>query len=328
MTLNWGQALLLTLVLYTLVSLRRIGPTELGARLIFGKPVSNLSSGLVFSPIGICQIKTETCLTIQDEIPGDPTKIFRGDGLVPDGLFPPIRVPFGPPMTEEEIQKLEISRLKQLIIPPVDDPLNVRITAEVVLVIRWKITDYLLFLTTIGSKEESIRQIEDSAVGCVFREAAKITPAVMLANIGTYSQELHIEIQERIDGWGVELQTAQIKMINLHHTLNDAVGDVPEATLKAIARVKSAGAEKEAKRLLGEGDGSAEEAILRGRTKGLVNMKKALDVSSDVIIGAETARAITANPGQKTIVVGSEGFKEIMAVGSALGLGEKRDRRE
>ncbi len=317
---GWGYFIFSMQFLYTLKSLKTIGPTELGARLLFGKPINPLSSGLAYIPWGICQLVKETGLTVQDEIPTDPQHIFRGDGPVPEGQYPPIRIPFGPPKTAEELKKMKITTEEgeSLVIPPKDDPLNIRITVEVVPIIRWRIIDYIKFLTTIGCKEEASRQMEDSAIGSITREFTKVTPAVVLANIGIYNRKLQEEIQKRIENWGMILETAQVKTINLHHTLNEAIGSVPRATLSAEVVVIDAKATKKELKLHGEGEGAAEKAVLAGRTNGLSGMAKDLNVPAGIVIGAETARAITSNPGQKTIVAGTSGFKEIMAVGTAI----------
>ncbi|MEK9154539.1 MAG: SPFH domain-containing protein [Patescibacteria group bacterium] len=325
---NWGLAAFLAQLFYLIASLRMVGPTELGARLFFGKPLSEISSGLVFIPFGICELKTETRLTIQDEIPGPPERIWRekkGEegGEVPLGYVPPIRIPFGFPRSAKDLKDLSIKTPggdgKHLDAPPENDALNIRITAEVVPVIRWRISDYLKFLTTIGSREEARRQLEDCAVGSLIREFAKIAPAVALANLGTYSFNLGKEIEERIKGWGIELVSSQIKMIQFHRDLNEAISKVSQAKLEAEALIASAEARKKEEHLLGEGKGAAEKAVLDGRTEGLRNMIKALEVPAQVIIGAETARKITENPGQKTIVAGSAGFADLMAIGSVLG---------
>lgn len=327
---NWGLAAFLAQLFYALISFCTVGPTELGVILFFGNPLREVSSGLVFVPFGICQLKTETRLTIQDELPADPQYIFRKEDVesVPPGFFPPIRIPFGFPRSEEDLRNIIITHFESTgdtkkhkldIIPPVDDPLNVRVTAEVVPIIRWKISDYVQFLITIGSREEARRQIEDCAIGSLTREFAKITPAVALANLGIYSFNLGEEIKKRIDGWGIELKSAQVKIINFHRELNAAIGGVSKAKLEAKAVVLAAEAIKEKERLFGEGKGAAEKAILGGRTDGFKRMADELKISGAAVLGAETARAITENPGQKTIVAGSAGFSELVAVASAVG---------
>ena len=56
-------------------------------------------------------------------------------------------------------------------------------------------------------------------MGSLMREFAKVTPAVALANLGTYSYNLSKEIIARIDGWGINLESAQIKSIVFHRDL-------------------------------------------------------------------------------------------------------------
>ncbi|OGM89133.1 hypothetical protein A3J77_00820 [Candidatus Wolfebacteria bacterium RBG_13_41_7] len=312
---NWGLATFLAQILYTLISLRIVGPTELGALLFFGKPICEVSSGLIFAPLGIIQLRKETRLTIQDELPADPQHIFRKEDIeiVPPGLFPPIRIPFGFPKNAKELKKINLETscsetYHKLDVPPKDDPLNIRITAEVVPVIRWRIDDYIQFLTTIGSREEARKQMEDCAISSLTREFAKITPAVALANLGTYSACLESEINKRIESWGIKMESSQIKTINFHRNLNTAIGAVPQAKL-----------EKERDRLAGEGLGAKEKGILDGRTAGLKKMMEGLNIVGAAALGAETARAITENKSQKTIIAGSAGFSDLVGVASAVG---------
>lgn len=293
---NWGEVFFLTHVLYTVASLRVIGPTELGAILFFGKPITEVRSGLVFVPRFICRLQKETALVIQKELPADPEHIFRNEDKekVPEGFFPPIRIPFGHPGSK---------------LPPdfepagENDPLDVRVTAETVIIIRVRITkgSYITLLTNIGSVEEAIRQIRDTAVAMAFREFAKVTPAVVMKNLERYNKMLETEIQELVTtDWGLSLGGAQIKLINFHRELNTAIGEVSIATLKGKATVISAEAERQKRELHGKGDAAAELAVLTNRTTGLAGMTKGLGIGAEIVISAETARAVTSNPGQKT----------------------------
>lgn len=298
---NWGLALFLAVILYTIASLRQLGPTELGARILFGKPIDQVSSGFVFVPVGIFELEIAPAIFIQDELPSNPENIFRGDGQVPEGKFPPIRIPFGLP-TEEN-----------------DDPYDHRMTQEVVPVITWRIEDFIKFLTTIGSKEEARRQMEDTAVAMLTEAFAKITPAVALSDLATKSDELLDAIDKRVDGWGIELKSVKIKAINFNHELNAAILNVPQATVNAKAAIITAEAKKRQMELEGAGAGNAEKAILDGRTAGLKNMVSELGIDGRAVLAAETARGITSNPGQKTIIAGSGGFSDLAMVGSILG---------
>lgn len=302
---NWGLALFLALVLYTIASFKTVGPTELGARLFLGRPIDQVSSGFVFVPTGIFTLELATRLVVQDELPSDPENIFRGDGPTPKGMFPPIRIPFGPPSKDDGI--------------PSDDPYNTRMVAEVVPVITWHIEDFVMFLTTIGSVTEARRQMEDAAIAMLTEAFAKITPAAALKDLATHSEDLKKAIDEKVLGWGINLKSSKIKPINFSHTLNTAILEVPEATVKAKAAIIIAEGEKRKRTLEGEGAGAAEKAVLDGRTAGLKNMMIELDIKGHVVLAAETARGVTNNPGQKTIIAGASGFKDLAVIGTVLG---------
>ncbi len=306
---NWGLAMFLAIVLYTIASLRTIGPTELGARILFGKPMDNVYSGFVFVPFGIFELKTASRLVIQSELPANPEHIFHGEGETPAGKFPPIRIPFGPPNKGDGI--------------PDDDPVNARMVAEVVPVISWLINDFVRFLTTVGDIDEAKRQMEDASVAMITEAFAKITPAAALRDLEVHSQNLKEAIDKRVDRdeetrWGIDLKSAKIKAINFSHDLNTAILGIPQATVKAKAVTITAEGEKVKRRLEGEGAGAAEQAVLEGRTTGLKKMMDDLGLSGQVILGAETARGVTNNPGQKTIIVGADGFSKLAAVAGTV----------
>lgn len=308
---NWGLAIFLALVLYTIASFRKVGPTELGARIFLGKPVDGVSSGFVFVPSGIFELKTETRLIVQNEFPGEPENIYRepkegGTGIIPPGKVPPIRIPFGDP-GEQQGSVLE------------RDPLNQRLIEEVSPVVRWKINDYVKFLITIGDRESAQRQMEDLCVATLSREFGKVTPAEVINDYLKYNEKLTDDINDAIKTWGISLESARVKVINFSRELNKAVQTIAEETANGRAGVIKAEGLKKSAILTGEGAGEAEKAVLDGRTAGLKKMTEELGLSSEIILGAETARNITNNPGQKTIIAGLGGFKEIMAIGTALG---------
>jgi len=308
---NWGWAIFYAQTLYTILSFKIVGPTELGAILLFGKPIKEVGSGLVFVPLGICGLEKETRLVIQEEFPADPEKIFRGEEKTPEGMFPPIRIPFA-----DE--------------PGEDDPLSKRITAEIVPIVRYKINDYILFLTRIGSRKEAKRQMEDATVALCMRELTKISASTALKTLQGLNQTMKSNIDTMVDGWGIDVETAQIKTINFHHDLNIAISSLPEARFKAKAAIEEAEGEKRKRTLEGEGSGSAEKSVLEGRTAGLKEMANELGLNPQMVLNAETARAITENPGQKTIVVGAGGLKEIIGMAATIGqtvVPEKEDTK-
>jgi len=305
---NWGWAAFFAQVLYTILSFRIVGPTELGAILFFGKPIKAVGSGLAFVPLGICQLKKETRLVIQEEFPADPEHIFREEGKVPEGMFPPIRIPFADD-------------------PKADDPLGRRVTAEVVPVVRYRIDNYILFLTTIGSRAEAKRQMEDAVIALCMRELTQLSVSEALVTLQRFNKRLKEMIDNMVEGWGINAETAQVKAINFHHDLNKSIASLPEARFQAKAAIETAEGEKKKLSLEGEGKGNAEKSVLLGRAEGLKRMAEELKLDSQTILNAETARAITQNPGQKTIVVGTDGLKEIIGMAAAIG-GEATGKKE
>ena len=306
-----GTIVLYTLLLYMAASLRMVGPKEIGARLLFGKPIDNVSSGVVFVPLFFFSLITETKLVIQDELPTDPEKIYRGsDGdvhgrTVPKdlqdlGWKPPIRVTFSGRNAESEAEGI-----------PKDDPYDSRLTAEVVPVVRWKINDFVVFLQTIGSVEQARRQMEDTCTATFTEFLTKVSPAVALQRMKFYSKALENALDELLKTWGVDMVSAEIKAVNFSQSLNAAVQNVVEKERK-----------KQADILEGQGLGGREQAILDGRTAGLENMMKKLDIKGEVVIGAETARAIAGEgdkSSQRTIIAGSGGFADLIGTAAAIG---------
>src|SRR3989344_4212442 len=227
---NWkygvGTIMLYALLLYTAASMRIVGPTELGCRLFLGRPIENINSGFAFVPLWIFELVTETRLVIQDELPAEPDKIYRGSTgdevgrTVPKelqllGMKPPIRVTFSG--NNEESKKEGIAA---------DDPYDRRLTAEVVPVVRWKINNFVVFLETIGSIDAARKQMEDTCVKTFTEMLTRVSPAVALLRIKTYSNKLEKAIESLVVLWGIEIDSAQIKAINFSHTVNDAVQDV------------------------------------------------------------------------------------------------------
>lgn len=308
---NWGLATFLAVILYTIASMRKVGPTELGARIFLGRPVDEVSSGFVFVPVGIFELKLETRLIIQAEFPADPEYIYRKDdmsGAIPPGKFPPIRIPFG-------IPKNQGGNILDR------DPLRMRLIEEVVPIVRFRVKNYIMFLTTIETVDKALVQLQDLCVAILSREFGRVTPAAVIANYAKYNKLLTKEIQESVSSWGIELESAKVKVINFSHDLNKAVQQIAENTAKGKAHVIEAEGLKKAAILEGEGRGSAEKAELDGRTAGLKNMMDTLALKGGEVLGAETARGITNNPGQKTVIVGADGFGKLAAVAGTI-LGE------
>src|SRR3989344_5674066 len=58
--LNVGYITIAVQLLYAALSIKIVGPTELGGILLFGDPRCEVESGLVIVPFGICELRKET----------------------------------------------------------------------------------------------------------------------------------------------------------------------------------------------------------------------------------------------------------------------------
>lgn len=300
---NWGWAIFFAQISLTLLSIGIVGVGEQGAIVFLGRPVKNVKSGPVLVPWPLCWIRKETVNLINEEIPDDPEKIYRGDEpTAPKGYYLPIRVTFAAPENSDP-----------------KDPLNARLTLEVPAFFSYLIYDVGQFVQTIGSQEKVKKQAQDIVAGLVAEEFTKITPKKAFADLGKYSRMFRNRLEKIVkeQEWGIKIINAMIKQPQGTHELNRKISGAVEAGFQKQADITAGEGEREKRRLLGEGDGLAEKAVLDGRTAGLKKMKDELNISAEVIIGAETARAITSNPGQKTVIV--EGFKDLIGVATGIG---------
>ncbi len=240
-------------VIYLLLSLKSVGPTELGALLLFGKPTTEVGSGLVMVPLGLFSLITETALTMQDQFPGNPEDVQKTDSdMLEKGKVFPIRA------THAKAKK------------KTDDAIDNRITTEVSVISREKIKrgKFITFLTTIGSTEEMRKQIRDTVEGGVKREFARRTPAKTLQDLDVINALLKADIKRLTKKWGIEIVDVQLVDIDLGKKINKALRDVPAALLAKQKTITDKEAEGEGLRLVGEGTAKTRELFLKAEAIG------------------------------------------------------------
>ncbi|MEK7538247.1 MAG: SPFH domain-containing protein [Patescibacteria group bacterium] len=307
---NWGLALLLALILYTINSFKEIGPSDIGVRLLFGDAIDQVGSGLTLVPYGIFTLQKFPNEDQQAELPAEADDIYEGsesdpDGKnIPEGKVPPIRIVFGSPDN-----------------PNTTDPYDQRMVAKVTPVIRYRIVNAVKFIKTIKSWDNARLQIEDAVVAVLHEELSKITPAKALTMLsgptGLY-KKLEDVIDLLLESWGVDLINISLKPFGYSHKLNEAVLEVPKAQRTAVATIITARGEMRKRALEGVGAGSAVKSLITGKTKGLTDMQTKLNVTGSEALAAETALGIT-NGDNKVIIAGADGFANLATVGTVLG---------
>ena len=302
-------------ILHFIASLKKVGPDEKGLLLIFGEPTEEVGPGLTFVPLGILQLRKETSLIIKNKLPCEPAKIWRiKDDLsnqeIPSGYFPPIRITFGPSKNITDPANNDFVGI--------DNPYDKQMTTEVTPVISWKIKNMTDFVSSIGTIERTIRQMEDVAVAQFSADFAQITPALALKKIQTHSDTLKTNIEKRILGWGIEIVSAQIEPFGFSHGLNQSVIDVSEAEQKAKATEITSLAEK--KKRINEGEGTAEAKNVLLAVERL-NLKETAEIcktpEGQIVLWMETLQEGLKNANY-SIIPGSEIFQSVAGLKEML----------
>ncbi len=334
---NWGWALFFFQVLYTGLCLRTVGPTEWGALLLFGKPVRQLDSGLTFVPRPFYSLIKETKLIIQLELPGEPEQIERADQDKPgDKKKIPIRITHasletavhpetGNPLNEEQKKGL------------VNDPLIQRLTSEVSFIVRYKIKDYLKFLSTIGSSEEASRQISDTVILTGQTELAKITLAHAFIYLESISRKIRNSVEYLVgeisreylekktderagiddhkkDSWGIDVEDASIKLVDTGRRVNEKMADATAAGFGKRETIQKAEGEEERLTREGRGTANARQSLLEAEAKGLAALAKATsDEAGRLVLHLKTVQT-ALEKSKYSIFSGSDTMAAIAAI--------------
>lgn len=310
----WHLVFLLQLV-YILSSFTKVPESKKGAIILFGKPIYNVSSGLVFVPPFITELLIVQEPAIQHELPAEPQFIWRGEGTLPPdlaekGYREPLRAVFKRSDSHDR------------------GPLEEQLTTEYKVVSTWHISDFCRFIGKVGSIDEGRKRIEDVEIAFCSDRLAKSTLLQSLSSLEEISNELRAEVEELVKDWGVKIESVQLKQIPLSHGLNAAIetasieagrarGKVAEAKGIRDSKVLVAEGTRKATELEGEGEGAAEKARLIGTTDGMVHMQSELKVQSDQVLAAHVARAVASHDGQ-TFVFGADGFGQLFTLAHTM----------
>lgn len=300
---------------------------QIGVRTIFGHPTDVIDSGLPFVPLGIFELEKLPIPVQQKEFPAEPQNIYRGDGDVPSNKFPPVRITFRDSIDEKDVKKLLGNEAKvrnsrgeefAFIAEAPKDGLSRRVTAEVVPVVRWKIKSNdkeggINFIRNIGSIDEANHQIEDELFSVLQRLLPNMSVGQAKQNFRWINTILMNSIISRTVDWGIEIEGAFLKMIPLHHTLNDAIALASEAEFKGRG-------EKEMIIKIGEGNARAakemEKQTQEGRAAGLKKLAAELGIEGEVAINQFVAGQLAS--GEGTIILGTDGLSQLAGVAAAI----------
>lgn len=224
---------------------------------------------------------------------------------------------------------------------------NARVTAVVFHICRFRIFDPIQFTISVpphsktGNRiDEAFRQIEDEQAVALTAILAQMTVAQAILNIGWINAVLFRKVCRRIGAphttstnpsgtieeaghsskWGIDLEGTAVKPFEFNRSLNKDITGVAQATFNAVSTVRTAEAARKAAILAGEGAAKAakdlEQGTLEGRAAGLAKVGETLEKEGGrEALAAEVARSLGASG--NTIVVGTEGLKELIGLATA-----------
>ncbi|MFA6273177.1 MAG: SPFH domain-containing protein [Candidatus Paceibacterota bacterium] len=289
--LNAGYIIIAVQLLYAALSIKIVGPTELGGILLFGDPRCEVESGLVLVPFAICELKKETRLVIQRQFPGEPEEVDKSstDQNTRSGMVQPIRVPTASPEAVDNEFKADMTAFK-------DEPINNRMTPEVSIIVRFQIRkgSYLRFLTNIGTLDSAIKQMRDTTETVTGIEFAKRTPPLIIRDRGKINNSLKDSVEilvgekpnsEPEESWGVNVINVQLVDVDFGKTVNEQLRNVIAKKLEKQQTITTAEGARQARELEGAGeksyltdkglgDAAAREALLKAEAAGIDALRK------------------------------------------------------
>lgn len=267
---NWttsGVMLLLMQLIYTLASIKSVKLDRQAILEFFGHFVCYVDSGIVYVPYLLCTLIDAPKTMIERDLPADPRKIYHGDpkdgdGKIPPGFFPPIRVTFASPLTKGLDNPF---RGNKNVVIPKDDPYNQRQTAEVEMSYGWKIFDLRRLYETIGTIDKAISQMDDMAIGTFTDIFSGMTPAEALMHLDGVGNEVKKQLSTLARPWGIEIPVARMKPFGFSHDLNAAVVNVPIAQQRKKAAIITSEGSRDALTNVGVGKANMEYDLLSAR---------------------------------------------------------------
>lgn len=271
---NLGWAILSIEFLHFGLSFRTVGPTSLGAVLVFGRPIYQVKSGLVYVPFIVCQLAKEDRTVITIQFPAEPEKVDKsGDDTKPvsPGFVKPIRVTTGSRDMISDAFKARINENPKFF----NHPLNEMMTLEPSVVVRFQIRndDFISFLTNIGSIKKAISAMRDTVDSVLNIEFPKRTPALIIMDKEIINKELKTMIEILVgekedpkdpdsfnpeESWGLNIINAQLPDVDLSKKINQSLRDIVDSQLKKTASITEAEGKKRARVLEGEGENKFE----------------------------------------------------------------------
>lgn len=293
-----GVLILLGGVLHFIAGLKIVPENQIYLIIVLGTITKQVTSALVCVPPGLFWFVPYPTETKDMEIPADPQHIWRGTDPPPEAhMRNPIRITFRGERGSS-------------------DPLEQRVTEEVVPIIRLRIDNAANFRVRIGTLEEAKRQLEDVTVSVLAEVLPYLTLDEAIKNIAPISALLQKRLRDSTRGWGAFVVMARVKQFPFTKSFNKAIQQIAESVAQKQTTINNAEAAERDLTLRGQGKANAVLSDLNARTTGLTQMAQQMGVGPETVLGSMTARSIAEGP-NNLIIAGTDGFAGLMGVVAA-----------
>jgi regulator of protease activity HflC (stomatin/prohibitin superfamily) len=316
-TWTYNGLLATALVLWTVLSIRKVDANEQAAIILYGLPIRDTGPGLKLILRGVFTLVIMTKTIIEDEIPGDPEHVVQPEkGMKqPEGTVPPIRITTGGKDRKAGDDKAE----KMVGI----DPLESRLAIEVAFFYRYTIISPIQCYVLFGDEGDTFREVKkqfaDIGTRIVTDAFGQMTPAEIIQRLAEIQDKLRNTATAEMGG-SIRIHSFGLKPLGFGKDLNVAIQKIATSRAEATATITTAEATRRAAKLEGRGEGSRRKAELSGETEALVARAAQLNVDGAGVLGAEVAREIAKGPNQ-TIIVGASGAADLIGIATAAAKG-------
>ena len=282
---------------HLLLSLRKVGSTDIGLITLFGKPKQDVSSGLHFVLRGFCELVTITRNISQEERPAEPELVWdkrdENQNALPlpipndQGYVLPIRINFSgeDPAIDKDIVRPGGAPVTHKKVPGSrdTDPLKRRLTVTASFTWSFVCSNLGKFIEAFGLPDEARKILSDMVVIEMTNVLQKGTLARAMSNADIINENvlrsllknilemkkgvcpssddintLNNEMDEYV---GIRILKVQFKPFGLSHDLNRSISAAAEMVAKKNGTITESEGERQAKINLAAGTKAELQAV-------------------------------------------------------------------
>ncbi len=315
LTLSLGQLIIAAQITWLALSIRVIGVSEVAAVVLYNLPMTRVRRGPKFILFGFFQLFRFPASVHQNQFPGDPELIQKGDDKLPLETVEVVQKD-GTVLHKQKVRPIRITTAKPKESLGDEDILNTQMTVEFSFWVRWIATDpFELIINVSGNLDDAVKQMRDAGESLLNNEVTKLTPSELIDQFKELRNKLFEAIKQSVNEWGIDVIDVGLTAPDLSHEMSAALRNV--ASTKAEAKTKVIAAEAERIRLHteGKGQGQAQEERLAGEGRGYKRLARSIGVSPEKVLEAQVTRDTV---GEADLILGTDGLTQAIGLGSRL----------